>query len=154
MLQSSVSKSKPDNVGEKTAAGIKRGMQAAADVGFGVAFDESPDGATSGYRMGWVEPTWVGESLVWGNTVEYAWAIEEGLDPGHWIPTSAIPNLALWADRVIGASDPESAAWGVRQKIGERGTDGQHVAQAGVEAQNRHLHQQGLLRYIEAEFDE
>lgn len=56
-------------------------------------------------------------SVVWGYQAPYAEDVDEGQDP-HWI--TDIEPLKGWARRVLG---DESAAYGVRHKIAEEGTD-------------------------------
>lgn len=153
MINAKVTSSKIKDVGPKTNRGIRKAMKDAADAGFAVSFDESPDGATSNYRLSWVEPQWVGNTLVWGNRAPYARAIEKGLPAGHWIPVSAIPEVALWASRVLGADDPEASAWGVRQKIGTEGTEGQHVLEQGYIEMLERLEREGFGDSIRAEYD-
>ena len=122
-------------------------MRDAADAGFAVSQDEVSHGATSGLSMSGVPPQWVGNSIVWGYTADYAEYVEKGTRP-HWIPLRAMPELKRWARRVLGN---EGAAWAVRSKIAQEGTEAQPFVQPGIDAMKRHLRQTGIVAYIEDE---
>jgi len=149
MIGTSVSSDGPSDAGEKVSRGVRRSMEEAADAGFDVAWDEAPSGGTNTLKHSGVQPTWQGNELVWGFTADHARYVEEGTSP-HWIPVNAMPELKVWARRVLG---DEGAAWAVRQKIAREGTDAQRFLAAGVAEQRRVLKQQGIADKVSDEFE-
>lgn len=123
--------------------GTRRYLLDGAQVGFSRAREEAPVGAT-GYLQGaaMYEPQVRNDgSVVWGNTAEYAQAVEEGTAP-HTPPLAPIRR---WARRVLG---DESAAGAVWQSIREEGTDAQPFISKGAERMVRWFDGHDMSQYI------
>lgn len=144
MLGASVRTTRTRDVGGKVDAGVRRGLRDAADAGFAVAFDEAPSGATNTLKSSGFQPTWRGDTLVWGFTADHARFVEEGTRP-HWPPPGALDK---WARRVLGDED---AAFPVARKIAREGTEGQHFVRQGFETMAAELRKRGLSDSIDAE---
>ena len=129
---------------EGVKTGVKKGMQDAADVGFGVSQDRVPNGADSTLSMSGFPPEWRGDRLVWGYAAPYAEFVERGTGP-HYPP---IEPLKKWARRVLG---DEGAAYAVQQKIGKHGTKPQPFIRPGANEQARFAGSLGLDTYISRE---
>ena len=114
--------------------------------GFSVAHDATPSGATNSLKGTMFEPTWRSNGRIeFGWREDYARPVNDGSSP-HYIPLRAMPDLKKWARRVLG---DESAAWAVREKIAQEGTEGAHMAEAGREAAGRHLKGHPLGEYLD-----
>jgi hypothetical protein len=148
MLGVETEASGPDNAGKNVRQGVRRGMERAADAGFAVAWDEAPSGATNTLKHSGKEPAWMGDTLLWGFTADHARYVEEGTAP-HWIPVSAMPELKLWARRVLG---DEGAAWAVRRGIAREGTKAQPFVEKGLEEQQLVLKDAGIADQVDNEF--
>lgn len=148
MLGVNVDATGPDSPGENVRQGVRRGMERAADAGFAAAWDEAPSGATNTLKHSGKEPTWRGNTLIWGFTADHARYVEDGTAP-HWIPVDAMPELKRWARRVLG---DESAAWAVRQTIAREGTEAQEFVADGITEQRRVLQQEGIADQVSNEF--
>jgi hypothetical protein len=149
MIGTDVSADAPGDAGEKVKRGVRSGMEEAADAGFAVSFDEAPPGATNTLKHSGVQPTWEGNTLVWGFTADHARFVEEGTSP-HWIPVDAMDEVEVWARRVLGN---EGAAWAVRQTIAEQGTQAQEFVAKGIAEQQRVLEQRGIADKVGNEFE-
>ncbi|QLG62829.1 hypothetical protein [Halorarum salinum] len=146
MLSTSIRTRRTSNLGQKVSRGVRRGMREAADVGYAVSQDEAPKdrGAGGGLMGSGVEPTWVGDTLVWGYTAEHARPVEDGTAP-HYPP---IEPLKGWARRVLG---DEGAAYAVQETIAQEGTEAQPYVEPGFEANAAELRQRGLTEHIDGE---
>lgn len=136
----------------KDAAGAlesstRKYMLDGAQVGFNKAREEAPVGAT-GFLQGqaMMEPEIQSDGSVWwGNLARYAAAVEDGSVP-HWIPLHAMEGLIRWSRRILGSDD---AAWGVRHKIAEEGTDAQPFIEPGEDASKAWFASRGHNVYFE-----
>lgn len=122
---------------EAVGAGVDDLLMDVATVGANTALEHTPSGGSNTLRASWFEPQRQADgSLIWGYRASYARFVEEGTAP-HWIPVAAVrDSLMTWARRVLGDED---AAWAVRQKIAEEGTEGQHFVRKGVDAMRARL---------------
>jgi hypothetical protein len=132
-------------VSEEVRAAQRKRMVDSMDKGFAVGIDETPVGATGALQQSAYEPTWDGDTLHFGWREDYAQAVNDGSRP-HWIPMSAMPGLKKWARRVLG---DEGAAWAVRQKIAEVGTEAQPFADDAREAAARKYGSTSLEEYLD-----
>lgn len=147
MLSASVRSHQTKDLGDRTVNSVRRGLRDAADAGFSVSFDEAPSGGSTTLKHSAFEPEWSGNTLKWGFGSDYAEAVEDGSRP-HWIPVRAMPDVEVWARRVLG---DEAAAWAVRHKIAEEGTDAQPFVEPGFDVMVREVKDRGLSRFIDAE---
>lgn len=148
MLGASTTVKTNKDASQAVSDGTRRAMLDASQHGFNVSQQHVPHGADSYLaNQSAVEPTVLDDgSVVWGYNAEYARPVEEGSRP-HWIPLRAVRNsLMKWARRVLG---DESAAWPVRQKIAEEGTDAQPYVQPGVDAMRARLKATGVKAFIQ-----
>lgn len=79
----------------------------------------------------------------WGYTAPHALPVEFGSRP-HWAP---IEPLKGWARRVLG---DESAAYAVRQKIADRGTEPHPFVRPGILVMTRVLRGSGIRPRLKA----
>lgn len=125
--------------------GVRETLREASDAGFALSQQRVPHGADSFLAGSGFEPRELEDGTWrWGYSARYARPVEDGARP-HWIPLRAMPELKKWARRVLG---DESAAWAVRQKIAEEGTDPQPFVGPGVQAQIAHLKARGISAQI------
>lgn len=134
------------------AGGVRRGVRQtlrdAADRGFGVSQEHVPHGADSFLASSGYPPRENPDgSWEWGYSAAYAAAVEDGSEP-HWIPLHAMDGLKRWSRRVLGDED---AAWAVRSKIAEEGTEAQPFVEPGIEAQVAYLEARGISASVERE---
>jgi len=125
----------------------RRYMLDGAQRGVNVAREEAPTGATGFLaNQAMVDPYVENDgSVVFGNNAPYAEPVEDGSVP-HWIPLRAMDGLRRWAGRILG---DRGAAWGVRQKIAEEGTDAQPFMSKGADAAREWFAAHGLDAYVE-----
>lgn len=128
--------------------GVKRALFDAADKGFAKSQEDVPVGATAGLKHSGFQPEEAPDgSIQWGYSSEYTLPVIDGSAP-HWIPMRAMPDLRKWARRVLG---DESAAWGVRAKIAEEGTEAQDFITPALEVMRAHLQSEGIGGFIDEE---
>lgn len=133
---------------EAVTRGTQRALLELADAGFEVSQREVPHGATSHLSQSGFPPRVAEDGAVeWGYTADYAEPVEKGAAP-HWIPKRAMPELRKWARRVLG---DEQAAWAVRAKIAQEGTDPQPFVRPGVDAMKAKASQMEIGEFIDAE---
>lgn len=126
--------------------GTKEAMQNAADAGFEVTETLVPYGATGELQAGLHEPEETPNgNIEWGSSAPHTLPVEYGSRP-HWIPMSAMEGLKYWARLVLGDED---AAWAVRQKIAQFGTQPQPFIRPGVERMRAVLRGTGVATYVE-----
>lgn len=131
-------------VSEEVRAAHRKRMHDSMDKGFAVGIDKTPVGATGSLQNSAYEPTWSGDTIHFGWREEYAAAVNDGARP-HWIPLHAMDGLKKWSRRVLGS---EEAAWAVRQKIAEVGTEAQPFADEAREAAKRYYESHSLESYL------
>lgn len=148
MLGSDVSTNKPGGMASSVRQGVRKKMEQAADAGFAEAWDKAPSGATNTLKHSGKEPIWIGNSLLWGFTAPYAEDVETGQEP-HLIPLDEMPDLELWASRVLG---DERLAWPVRKSIAREGTRPQPYVAHGITRQRQELEQSDVTELIDDEF--
>jgi hypothetical protein len=124
--------------------GTKSAMKEAAGAGFQKSQDLVPTD-TSELLMSGIPP-YEDErgNIVWAYDAPHTLPVEYGSRP-HWVP---IEPLLGWARRVLG---DESAAYAVRQKIANVGTDPQPFVRPGVHLQRLVLKGTGVATHIRDE---
>lgn len=125
---------------------LQEAMMDASRAGFETSMSLVPYGATGELQRGMHEPEVEPSSgnVVWGSSAPHTLPVEYGSVP-HWIPLSAMDGLKRWARLVLGDED---AAWAVRQKIAQHGTQPQPFIRPGVERMRARLKGTGVATYI------
>ena len=81
-------------------------------------------------------------SVLWGYMADYATDVDQGQEP-NWI--DPIDPLLGWARRVLGN---EGAAYAVREKIAEEGTEGVFFARKAIESMRGYAMSNGMKPLI------
>jgi len=152
MLSTSTRVTTSKNASAATRRGVNRYILDGCQKGFNVAQEDAPVGATGFLKnQSAIEPTQRDDgSVYWGFGAEYADDVNYGTAP-HWIPNEVVrTSLMDWARRVLGNED---AAWGVRQKIAERGTEAQPFFTRGLRAMRDWFRASDPGRYVERELE-
>ena len=127
--------------------GTKSAMKEAAGAGFQKSQELVPID-TSELLMSGIPPHEDERgNIVWAYDAPWALPVEYGSRP-HWIPDRYMDRLKGWARRVLG---DESAAYAVRHKIANHGTEPQPYVRPGVEVQRLVLKGTGVATHIREE---